>query len=111
MLVIAHKVGDTFYRACVESADGAPLDLTGYTLAAQVRTAAKGTLVCAMTVTKDADQGANPGVFTLLVAAADTAEWTPGVRLAFDVQFTSGGGFVHSMPTVYIDPVTEITSS
>lgn len=69
----------------------APVNLTGYTLAAHVRDGA-GVQLAALTATLG-DQSTAPGTFTLSATAAVTVLWPPGVYRC-DVRFTSAGGWV-----------------
>lgn len=103
-----HKRGDTLEIACTETAAGVPVDLTGYTVAAQVRTRAGDELVDTATVTL-ADQGTSPGEFTVTVAAARTALWEPGRELDLDIQYTAPGGTVWSSGTISITVVRDVT--
>ena len=105
---IQRKRGDAFELECTESADGVPVNLTGYTVASQIRTLAGDELVDTATITL-ADQGTSPGVFTLYVAKERTRLWEPGRNLAFDVEFTPPNGKSWSSATVTIDVVKDIT--
>jgi hypothetical protein len=105
---IQHKRGDTLEIECTESADGTPVNLTGYTVEAQVRTRGGDELVDDATVTL-ADQGTSPGVYTVSVAAARTALWEPGRPLDLDVQYTAPGGTVWSSGTISITVIRDIT--
>ncbi len=91
--------GDTFALtiAVKATAGGAASDLTGWTVAAQLRkpsrTNDRGTLIETLTVTI-----ADPttGVIVLSATAAQTALWTVGAA-EFDVQLTrTADGFVWS---------------
>lgn len=92
------KRGDDLSIPCLEEADGTPVDLTGYTLRAQLRRRSDGELAAEMTVTL-ADQTTDPGAFTLSVPKATTVLWTPGAVLEFDVEYTTPGGFTWSSGT------------
>lgn len=64
------------------------VDLGGTTLAGQVRTTPEAPSATAtFTVTADADQGANPGLMQVTLAAADTANLTASTY-AYDIQIT-----------------------
>ena len=108
---ITIKRGETLsYSATLADDDGVAVNLTGYTLASSIRqardTSATPTTV---TVTKDPDQTTNPGVFTLVVAAATTDAWTPGVRLAMDVKVTAPASTVAKTDTIFLDVVEDMT--
>jgi hypothetical protein len=102
---ITHRAGDTFSRSATWKVGGVAVDLTGYTVACDIVTAAGRTLVDAADVTIDADQVANQGKFTIEVL--DTDAWSPGVRLAFFVRFTSPSGHKRSSPWCLIDVLAD----
>ncbi len=102
---LQHRAGDTFSKAMTWKVGGVAVDLTGYTVACDIVTAAGRTLVDAADVTIDADQTTNPGKFT--VEVLDTDAWSPGVRLAFFVRFTSPGGVKRSSPWCLIDVLAD----
>lgn len=102
---ITHRAGDTFSRSATWKVGGVAVDLTGYTVACDIVTAAGRMLVDAADVTIDADQVANPGKFTIEVL--DTDAWSPGVRLAFFVRFTSPSGHKRSSPWCLIDVLAD----
>lgn len=81
---------------------GVAVDLTGYTLSSQVRTRGTAELVATATVTPDADQTTNPGVFEVHVAAAVTATWSPGVDLAMDIRIVQPDSDVDLTETVLV---------
>lgn len=101
------KRGDDLLIPCLESTEGVGVDLTGYTVRAQVRTA-KGELIADMTVTLG-DQTTAPGTFTLAVPRATTTTWEPGRTLEFDVEYTPPTGGAWSSPTVGIEVVKDVT--
>lgn len=105
---IEHKRGDAFEIECTESADGVAVNLTGYTVEAQVRTRGGDELVDDATITL-ADQGTSPGVFTLYIAPARTALWEPGRPIDLDVQFTPPNGKSWSSGTISIAVIQDIT--
>lgn len=97
--------GDTFALtiAVKVAAGGAASDLTGWTVASQLRkpsrATARGTLIETLTVTI-----ADPttGVIALSATAAQTALWTVGAA-EFDVQLTrTADGFVWSSPVTAV---------
>jgi hypothetical protein len=100
---IPFKQSDTFILACTYREDGTPVDLTTFEIASQVRDSS-GTLVADLTVTL-ADQGTDPGVFTL--SCADTSPW-PIDLLPCDIQFTLDGN-VRSTQTFFVAVEPEVT--
>lgn len=104
--------GDSFALtiAVKATAGGAASDLTGWTVAAQLRkpsrTNDRGALMEALTVTI-----ADPttGVIVLSATAAQTALWTVGAA-EFDVQFTrTVDGFVWSSPVTAVTIRGDVT--
>jgi len=111
MLAIEHKRGATFsYDAAVtDETTGAAVDLTGYTVTAQLRSRVGLALVATATVTL-ADQSTRPGVFAVTVDAATTATWTAGDVLLTDVRLVEPGGAVHATQTISITVVERVTA-
>ena len=96
MPTITIKRGDTFRRSCAVTTDaGAAVPITGWQIAAQVRTQA-GALVASLTI---ADRSDGAGTYTLIGA---TADW-PTTTLALDIQYTDAAGTVMSTDDVLID--------
>jgi hypothetical protein len=107
MADISHKKGDTLSYACSwKDSSGVAINLTGYTLACQVRAT---NFVDTLTTTVTS---AVNGLFTLSATATQTATWpvTDGSlsRLFCDVQFTVGAVVV-STETFQIVIVQDIT--
>lgn len=95
------KTGDTYLLACTYKVDGSAVDLSSYSIACQIRTAAD-VLIATATVEIDPDQVANIGKFTVSVTAANTADWPTGDHI-MDIE-TTLGGVVKSTET-FIQPV------
>lgn len=106
MTKILHKRGDTLSLGLTWDEDGETVDLTGYTVAAQLRDA-QDVLVAALTVAI-ADQTTLRGQCTLSATAAATAAWPVG-PLWCDVQFTAPSGTVASSATFAIRIEKDIT--
>lgn len=106
MAEIAHKRGDTFELTCSLENGGNPVDITGWTVAAQLR---KGddTLVQSVTVTVT---DASAGEFTVTAASTETDDW-PIENLDIDVEFTEASGAVSSSETFTINVIKDITRS
>lgn len=92
--------GDTFrqdlrLRSIVNGVLGDPLDLTGYTFAAQVRSSADGALLGTMTCTVNPNQTHvdTKGFLVLYMAPATTAAIPPG-EWVWDLQMTEPDGDV-----------------
>lgn len=101
MQSVTHKRGATLSWAGALADDaGVAVDLTGYTLTAQVRDASRS-LITEATVTL-ADQITSPGVFSVVVGASDTAAW-PLATLLTDVRVVSPSGHVDYTETIRID--------
>lgn len=104
MPTITHKRGDTFELSCTLENEGVAVDITNFTITAQVREL-DDTLLQALTVTKtDAVNGA----FTLTATSAQTETWDPATYES-DIEFIEGGGEVNSSQTFTIAVVKDIT--
>ena len=107
MADIYHKKGDTLSYSCSwKDSTGTAINLTGYTIASQVRaTGFVGNLTVTIT-------DAVNGLFTLSATATQTATWpvTDGAssRVFCDIQFTLGAVVV-STETFQIIVVQDIT--
>ena len=71
------KTGDTYLLACTYKVSGSAVDISTYTIRAQMRTTG-GRLVTDTTVTIDPDQVSNIGQFVIAASPADTSEWPTG---------------------------------
>ena len=87
-----------------DGADGEPVDLTGYTIAAQLRTA-DGDVALDLSAGVDAGAG---GTFTLSADAADTARLEE-LEYLCDVRLESAGGEVYYSDTFIVRVVAEVT--
>lgn len=98
------KAGSTLSIGCAyvegSTADGAAVDLTGYTASCQLRSS--GDLYAQLTVTFDSPR--TLGTFVLSATAAVTALWAPG-SYACDVRFVEPSGGIITTDTfvVYVD--------
>lgn len=106
MATIAHKRGDTFELTCSLENGGNDVDITGWTVAAQLRKT-DDTLVQAMTITVT---NASAGEFTITAANTETDDWPLG-NLDIDVEFTEASGAVSSSETFTINVIKDITRS
>jgi len=104
MATITHKRGDTFVLSCTLENEGNPVDITNFTIAAQVRQP-DDTLLQALTVT--VTDTAN-GAFTLGASATETEGWEPG-KLQCDIEFTEANGEVNSSETFVLNVIKDIT--
>ena len=88
--------GATFSRVIRYKADGANVDLSGYSARMHIRpTAASNTLTLALTTGQDGriTLGGSAGTITLSISATDTAAITAG-RYVYDLELISAGGIV-----------------
>ncbi|MFN4328289.1 MAG: hypothetical protein ACK4FF_05380 [Limnobacter sp.] len=105
--VIAHKRGDTFEVQATysDSSDGSPINLTGYTIASQIRHPG-GALVATLAVTiPDQSVPANLGKFTMRVN--NTASW-PVTDLLWDIQYSFDNSVI-STETVVVRVQPDVT--
>lgn len=106
MLTVRHKRGATLsYSGAITDDAGDAVDLTGYTLTSEVRSADRE-LVSTATITVATPSS---GLFTVEVSATDTAGWTAGARLLFDVRVQSASARVDYTETIAIDVVERQT--
>ena len=99
------KRGDTLALDCqVLEADGVtPIDITDWTIRAQVRSTAGALLTSVTTaITTAAD-----GEYTLRALPTDTATWPRAARM--DIEYTDSGGDVMSTETLALDVERDIT--
>lgn len=75
-----------------DAATGRPLDLSGYTFRAQVRSGVDGAVIATMGID---DSQASNGVITRTLTAAQTGALT-AARGAWDLELTSPDGFVRT---------------
>lgn len=102
------KRGDTFSATCTYQVSGVPTALSTQTIASQLRTEA-GKLVSNLLVTKEPDQSANPGKFTLTLATpTDSRNFPAPENIYCDIQVTDNGTTV-STSTFIIPVVVDIT--
>ena len=106
MATINHKRGDTFELTCSLENGGTDVDITGWTVAAQLRQT-DDTLVQALTVTVT---DAAAGEFKITAANTETDDW-PVAALDVDVEFTESDGSVSSTDTFTINVIKDITRS
>lgn len=87
--------GATFSRVIRYKADGANVNLTGYTARMQIRpTAASATTTLSLTTENGRIAlGGSAGTITLNISATDTAAITAG-RYVYDLELVSAGGIV-----------------
>jgi len=101
---ITHKRGDTFEAVVVATLNGAPLDITGWTIRAQLRDL-KNVVVKDFGVTV---LNAPAGQFTLNATAAETALWHLASYLC-DIELVDLNGFVQSSDTFSVRVIRDIT--
>jgi hypothetical protein len=108
--------GATFQRDCLYTdSTGAPIDLTGMTMQAQIRRSySDPTVTQAITITILPQTGSNVGKFTMLISAVDTASIAVNTATDFenaitnftwDLELNTGGTVRRLMQgTVYVSP-------
>ena len=103
MITCTYKQGASLFFAGTFKVAKVPTSITAYTVTCMARDGALAN-PHTITVTKDADQGANPGEFT---GVADTATWTPGSYF-FDIKFAASGDvkFTETVKVVIEQPFT-----
>lgn len=97
------KRGDTFEQRLVRKIAGVPVNLTGFSAAAQLRTKA-GLLVFTFAPTLEPLEG----VVVLGASPAQTALW-PVERLFFDVEYVEPGGRKTTPATFFFELREDIT--
>lgn len=104
--MITIKRGDTLLvSATVRNKDRSAVNLTGYTVASEIRNEA-GTLLAALTATITSP---TTGVYTLSASPGATATWPAGSYFA-DVKYTSGGGQVTHTATFPVRVLPAVTA-
>lgn len=107
MSQIYHKRGDTLSLLCIwKDASGNPVDLTGYTIASQVRAT---NFVDSLTVTIT---DAVNGKFSVTRTATGTSSWPISnsvSRVYCDIQFTTGTTVISSQTfeVVVLEDITQ----
>lgn len=101
---IRFKRGDTFrFSATVTDTAGTAIDITGWTIRAQVRTDSMALIdEAVITVTNAAG-----GEYQLTVA--DTTAWVPRETYAMDIQYIDSGGVKVSTETLYVSVLEDVT--
>lgn len=111
MLRLNHKQGATFiYAGLVSDDEETPIDLTGYTLTSTCRDT-YGTSVGDATITVAADQGTDPGEFTLEVDATTTEAWAPSTSVFLDIRIESPATRVDYTETIEVRVLERQTTS
>ena len=87
--------GASFSRVIRWKADGANVNLTGYTARAQIRPSASSATTTLSLTTENTRiaLGGTAGTITLSISATDTAAITAG-RYVYDLELVSAGGIV-----------------
>lgn len=104
MATITHKRGDTFVLSCTLENEGVPVDITGWTIASQVRDNSDQ-LLQALTVTVTSATG---GAFDLSATPAETETWGVQQYLC-DIEFIDQTGEVNSTDTFTLSVLRDIT--
>lgn len=101
------KRGSTFVQTlvCVDELD-APIDLTAWTYASDLRVEASRERLAEFTIDGNA---ANEGKITLNLEPSDTKYLPPSMQLVFDVKFVEPNGDVHYSDNIILTTSKHIT--
>ena len=105
MAEITHKKGDTLEWVITLTENAVAVDITNFTIQAQIRQ--KTTLIATLTTTIT---NASGGVFSLTATAANTATWTTGTH-SCDIEFTDASNEVFSTQTFKLRLIDDITNA
>ena len=100
------KQGDTFTLGCTYRENGIAVDITNFTIRAQLRDST-GDLVLELPVAK-ANQTTNPGVFVLGANTPPNPAF-PIDELQCDIQFSDSEDVVRSTQTFFVPIVEDVT--
>jgi hypothetical protein len=100
------KQGDTFTLACTYKENGVSVDVTNFTIRAQLRDST-GDLVLELPVAK-ANQTTNPGIFVLGANTPPSPPF-PIDELRCDIQFSDMDNVVRSTQTFFVPIVEDVT--
>ena len=93
MATLTHKQGDTLEWVITLTENDVAVDITSWSIRAQIRN--NDTLIASLTVTKTT---AASGIFSVTATPAQTDSWTAGAHQC-DIEFTDGSGEVFSTET------------
>lgn len=103
MAEITHKKGDTLEWVVTLTENAVAVNITNFTIRAQIRQ--KTTLIATLTTTVTDASG---GIFSLTATAASTATWTTGTH-SCDIEFTDDNSEVFSTQTFKLKLIDDIT--
>jgi len=103
MAEITHKKGDTLEWVITLTENAVAVDITNFTIKAQIRQTS--TLIATLTSTIT---DATNGIFSLTATATATASWTTGTH-SCDVEFTDDNSEVFSTETFKLKLIDDIT--
>jgi hypothetical protein len=103
MATINHKQGDTLDWVITLTEGGTAVDITSWTIRAQIR--AGDTLIASLTVTV---VDAASGLFRLSATAGQTDSWSAGSH-SCDVEFTDDNSIVFSTETFTVSILEDIS--
>ena len=103
MATINHKQGDTLDWVITLTEGGTAVDITSWTIRAQIR--AGDTLIASLTVTV---VNAASGLFRLSATAGQTDSWSAGSH-SCDVEFTDDNSIVFSTETFTVSILEDIS--
>ena len=100
------KQGDTFTLGCTYKENGVAVNVTNFTIRAQMRDST-GALILELPVAK-ANQTTNPGVFVLGANTPPSPQF-PIDELQCDIQFSDSENVVRSTQTFFVPVVEDVT--
>lgn len=101
---IRFKRGDTFqFSAAVTDTAGTAIDITGWTIQAQVRNESMVLIDEAVITVTDAPGG------EYQLTVADTTAWVPRETYVMDIQYIDSGGVKVSTETLYVLVLEDVT--
>lgn len=103
MASVTHKQGDSFEWVVTLTENFVAVDITNYSIRAQIR--ANDTLIANLTVTKTTPLS---GVFSVTATAAQTDSWSAGTHQC-DIEFTDGSSEVFSTETFDVIVLEDIS--
>jgi len=103
MATITHKQGDTLEWIVTLNEGGNPVDITSYTITAQIRS--NDTLIASLTVIKT---NAVNGEFRMSATAVQTDSWSAGAH-SCDIEFVDDLSNVFSTETFGVTILEDIT--
>jgi hypothetical protein len=101
----------TIHETNLDGSVGDPLDLTGWTVKAEVRVTVDtvGTALLTFTAVVDSDQSGNPGLVHITASNSLTAALGSGNIGVYDVQLTDPGSLKHTFLKGSVSVTPDVT--